>query len=494
MSDPRLSKTRYLSGCQCHLKLWYDCYEGELAGDVDAVTQAIFDTGHEVGRLARLRYPGGVLVEADHLHAEEALAETRALLRDKSVPAIFEAAFEHRGVLVRVDILERNALGDFNLIEVKSGTSVKEVNEHDVAVQMWVLRGAGIEIADAGLLTLSRGYVFDGRRLDVHRLFRFHALHDAVSEHLPWIGEDVTRLQNMLSAPEAPEIDPGDHCFEPYECGYYEFCTQDWEFLEHPITDLPRLQARKHEALEEQDIEEIGDIPDDFPLSKRQAIVRLAVVTGKEHVSPNLASALGEASFPIRYLDFESFSPAVPRYAGTRCYDTIPFQFSVHTEQADGSISHSEFLWTEAGDPRGPLAGALLEACGRDGTICVYSGFERRVIKALSRELPDLCFELEALLERLWDLLKVVEANYYHADLHGSFSIKQVLPVLVPDMSYEGLAVADGREASVAYQASLEHPDPQERARIHEALREYCRQDTLAMLETRRALARKAPG
>ncbi|NIM71725.1 MAG: DUF2779 domain-containing protein, partial [Gammaproteobacteria bacterium] len=132
---PRLSKTRYLSGCQCHLKLWYDCYESELESDVDAVTQAIFDTGHEVGRLARQRYPGGILVKADHLHPEDALAETRALLDDRSVPAIFEAAFEHRGVLVRVDVLERTASGAFNLIEVKSTTTVKEVHEHDVAVQ-----------------------------------------------------------------------------------------------------------------------------------------------------------------------------------------------------------------------------------------------------------------------------------------------------------------------------------------------------------------------
>jgi hypothetical protein len=174
VTPPRLSKTRYISGCQCHLKLWYDCFERELGADVDAVTQAIFDTGHEVGRLARQRYPGGVLVEADHLHPEDAIAQTRALLADETIPAIFEAAFEHRGVLIRADVLERSTRGGFNLIEVKSGTTVKDVHEHDVAVQMWVLRGAGIDVASVGLLTLGRGYVFDGKSLDVYRLFRFH--------------------------------------------------------------------------------------------------------------------------------------------------------------------------------------------------------------------------------------------------------------------------------------------------------------------------------
>jgi hypothetical protein len=490
--SPRLSKTRYISGCQCHLKLWYDCYERELQTDVDVVTQAIFDTGHEVGRLARQRYPGGVLVEADHLHAEDALAETQALLADESVPAIFEAAFQHRDVLIRVDVLERTPRGNFNLIEVKSGTTVKDVHEHDAAVQTWVLRGAGIDIASAGVLTLNRGYVFDGKRLDVYRLFRFHILDDTVAEHLPWIEDDVTDLHSMLAADEAPEIEPGDHCFDPYDCGYYDFCTRDWELVEHPIADLPRLHARKQDELESQGVEEICEIPDDFPLSKRQSIVRLSVITGTEHVSPDLRELLSAASYPIRYLDFESFSPAIPRYAGTRCYDAIPFQFSMHTEEEDGSVSHREFLWTEAGDPRRPLAEALLDACGDDGPICVYSGFERRVIRALSRELPDLCDALDALLARLWDLLKVVEANYYHPDLHGSFSIKQVLPVLVPEMSYEDLAIADGREASVAYQNSLDCDDPAEHRRIHDALREYCRQDTLAMLALRRALAEKA--
>ncbi len=492
MAGSRLSKTKYISGSQCHLKLWYDCYESELDTDVDIVTQAIFDTGHAVGRLARERYPGGVLVEADHLHPAEAIAETRALLADESVPAIFEAAFEHRGVLVRVDVLERSLRGGFNLIEVKSGTRVKEVNEHDVAVQSWVVRGAGVDLASVGLLTLSRGYVYNGRSLDLYRLFRFHPLDDEVLEHLPWIGEDVTLLQTMLSSDDAPEVDPGDHCFEPYECGYYEYCTQDWEYLEHPVTDLPRLREAKREQLESRDIEEITDIPDDFPLSKRQAIVRFSVISGSEHVSPSLGEALSAASYPVRYLDFESFNPAIPRFAGTRCYDAIPFQFSMHTEAEDGEVTHEEFLWTGEGDPRRPLAEALLAAAGESGTICVYSSYERSVIRALARELPDLAPGLDTLIERLWDLLKVVEANYYHPDFHGSFSIKEVLPVLVPEMGYDDLAIADGREASAAYQQALDCGDEEERRRIHEALRAYCAQDTLALVALRRALAEKA--
>jgi hypothetical protein len=247
------------------------------------------------------------------------------------------------------------------------------------------------------------------------------------------------------------------------------------------------------EQLESQDIEEVGDIPDDFPLTKAQAIVRLSVITGEEQVSPQLEHELSQLSYPIRYLDFESVSPAIPRFAGTRCYDTIPFQFSMHSEDDGGHVLHHEFLWTDKDDPRRPLALALLDAAGDDGPICVYSSFERRVIKGLSRDLPDLSHALDALLERLWDLLKVVQAHYYHPEFHGSFSIKQVLPVLVPKMGYDDLSIADGREASAAYQVSLDCADPQERQRIHDALRQYCAQDTLAMLELRRALSQKSP-
>ncbi|TFH46057.1 MAG: DUF2779 domain-containing protein [Lysobacterales bacterium] len=303
----------------------------------------------------------------------------------------------------------------------------------------------------------------------------------------------MTHLHSMLSANDAPDIEPGDHCFEPYDCAYYDFCTRDWQYPAHPITDLPRLRAAKREQLESREIEEISDIPDDFPLSKPQAIVRLSVITGNEHVSPQLQNEISQLSSPIRYLDFESFSPAIPRYAGTRCYDAIPFQFSMHIENESGNVVHREFLWAQESDPRRPLALALLEAAGHEGPICVYSGFERRMIKALSRELPDLSLALDVLLERLWDLLKVVQSHYYHPEFHGSFSIKQVLPVLVPEMSYDNLSIADGREASAAYQNSLDCDDPAERKRIHAALKEYCRQDTLAMLALRRVLSQKAP-
>ena len=169
-----LSKSRYMAGLQCSLKLWYDCNRRDLASEVTESQQAIFDTGHEVGRLAQDRYPGGVLIEADYRHTDNAIEQTDALLEDPQVPSIFEAPFVYDDVVIRADILERIGEDAWRLIEVKSTTRLKQVHEPDVAVQYQVLRGAGINVVEVGVLTLNTKYIFDGENLDLDQLFQFH--------------------------------------------------------------------------------------------------------------------------------------------------------------------------------------------------------------------------------------------------------------------------------------------------------------------------------
>ena len=169
MNPHRLSKSRYISGMQCHRRLWYDTHARELAAPVDDSLQAVFDTGHEVGEIARERFPGGHLVAHDHLHIPEALEETRRVVQADAAPVLFEAAFEHERMLVRADVLERLPGGGWRLVEVKSTTRLKEVLILDVAAQLWVLRGAGIDVHEAGVLTLNREYVYDGVRLKLDK-------------------------------------------------------------------------------------------------------------------------------------------------------------------------------------------------------------------------------------------------------------------------------------------------------------------------------------
>jgi hypothetical protein len=487
---PRLSKSKYLSGLQCPLKLWYDCYQRELASPIDLATQSIFDTGHEVGMLARDRYPGGIAIDWDHFHRKEALEATREALSNPDVPAIYEAAFEFEGVLIRADVLQRADDG-WVLVEVKSSTRAKEVHQPDVAVQFRVLRGLGVNVVRAGVLTLTRDYVYDGERLDLDRLFVFHDLTELAEGMLADIDRGISEMHAMLAGTR-PDIPPGPHCFAPYECGYYAHCTRDLTFPEYPLTDLPGFYSRRREELEAGGVSDVREVPEDVPLSALQAIARQCVIAGEDRVHGDLAGALAAVKYPVYHLDFETIGPAIPRYAGTRPYDIVPFQFSVHAETADGTLHHAEYLHTEVTDPREPLARALLDALGETGSICVYTSYESTVISGLAARLPGLATGLDALRERIWDLHPVIKNNYYHPEFRGSFSIKKVLPALVPDMRYEDLEISDGGMASIRYEQALRSDDRVEREGIFRALRAYCAQDTLAMVELRKVLAARA--
>ena len=490
---PSLSKTRFVAGTQCHLRLWYDTYARELASPADESLQAIFDTGQEVGELACRRYPGGHLVAHDHRHVREALDETRVVLDAGSAPALFEAAFVHEEVLVRADVLERLPGGGWRLIEVKSTTQLKKVFVVDAAVQLWVLRGAGLDVREAGVLTLDRNYVYDGERLDLDALFRLHPVYDKATARIDKVGRQVRDLQAMLAGHSAPGIAPGDHCFTPYPCPYYAHCTRDQAVAEHGLDELPRLAPDLRARLDAMGVLEIRDVPDDFPLNWLQRIVRRAVVQGRAQVHGDVRTELARRVRPVHYLDFETFAPAVPRFAGTRPYDAIPFLFSVHTEREGALPDHRDYLHTGDDDPRPALADRLLESLGSEGTICTYSGYERQVLRGLAAALPDRARALKALEARLLDLLPVVRNGYYHPNFRGSFSIKSVLPALVPGPGYDDLAVADGQTAAVKYVSALASTDLNERRHTFRALRAYCERDTLAMVELCKRLAALDP-
>ncbi len=487
-SSPRLSKSRYMYGLQCPLRLWYHVYEPELAEEADEVQQAVFDTGHEVGILAQQRYPGGVLVEADHTQTARALEQTAKLLKDPKVTAIYEAAFMHENVLVRVDILERAGKDSWNLIEVKSSTQVKEQFEEDVALQYWVLKGAGLKVESAGVMVLNRDYVYDGKKLNLKKLFALNDRTDLAKERQKEIATNVAGLHAMLAKKNAPDIEPGNQCDDPYPCPFFAHCTKGMKFPKHPVTDLPRLHPSAKGKLAAAGVAEIHEVPDDFKLNEMQRRVVSVVRSGKAWSSGKLGRLLKDLPGPVHYLDFETFMPAIPRYAGMRPYDQVPFQWSLHVEGNRGKLDHRMFLALDADDPREDLAVQLIESVEKEGAICTYSSFEARVIRQLSDDVPKLRKPLLALLDRLWDLLPAIRDHYYHPEFHGSFSIKSVLPALVPEMTYEGMDVAGGMEAGVAFMTMITTEDPKEKKRLEKALRDYCGQDTLAMVKLRERL------
>jgi predicted RecB family nuclease len=464
------------------LRLWYDRYRRDLATPPDDTQQAIFDIGHEVGNLARQRWPGGTLVGGQPWEVEAAVEETRSLMADPSVPAIYEAAIVHRGVLTRVDVLVRTDDDRWDLVEVKSSTRVKETFETDVALQYWVLTSAGVPVRQAGILVLNRDYVYPGGPYDLNQLFRFEDRTCLSADRFTEIEADVEAFQAVLAEDQPPNIEIGEHCHSPYTCPYWAHCTRDKTLPQHPIDILPRFPVDRRADLTRRGIETVEEIPSGYPLTAQQERVRQCIVTSEEWTSPHLGDALAEIKTPVHALDFEAVQFALPVYPDTRPWDALPFQFSCHHQHEDGGpLTHSEFLATSHGDPRTELADALLAALGQSGSILVYSSYERRTINALAIAVPERRDALLALQSRLIDLLSIVRTHYCHPEFRGSYSIKDVLPVLAPHLSYEGMEIADGQAAGLAWLEMQRTDDADRRDQLANALRNYCALDSRAM-------------
>lgn len=479
----RLSKSRFVAGVQCLKRLYLQAHQPELAGETDEGQAARFEQGHEVGVLAQAAFPGGVLVDSDVFHLEAALERTAALIDDAAVPAIFEATFQRSGVLVRVDILERRRKNRWRLIEVKSSVETKEHYDYDVAIQHHVVQGCGLDISSACVMYLNRDYVYDGRSYDAHKLFiiedRTRRVLDLGSE-LPGL---LRAQRRALEQAEPPDVEPGPQCSDPYECEFFDHCNPA-----PPITHisfLPRLSDKKMQDLLDLGVNLIEQIPDDFPLTEIQARVCAAVKTGQPWTSGTLAKELSRLRSPLYFMDFESLYPAIPRYAGMWPYSHIPFQWSVHRQlEPDAAPEHFEFLADDDRDPRREFTSSLCDALGKRGPIIVYNAtFESQRLRDLAGWLPEYAGAIAKVQERLWDLWPFVKRHIYYPQFQGSFSLKTVLPALVTGLSYEGMEVAHGEEAGLAWDRMIRSGvDASERQRLKSALLAYCGQDTLAMV------------
>jgi len=484
---PSLSKSRFLAGLQCPLRLWHQCYNRELASKTSTVQQAVFDTGHKVGRLATQLYPEGVPIEEDHLHHEEAVQSTLKAMKNQAVPAIYEAGFIHDGVRIRVDVLERLDNGRWNLIEVKSSTSEKDIYLPDVAVQYHVLKGSGLDVDQVILMHLNNQYVFDGKNIRLEQLFCRTDMTRKAVIYQNQVQSLLSGFNNMLANPEEPKIKAGRHCRNPYECEFLEHCTKDMP--EHWVLNLSGITQKKMNDLTAMGIEDIQDIPTSFSLSAVQERIRSCVINNKDYISPELKDELMDVEYPVHFLDFETIGSAIPRYAGTRPYQTIPFQWSDHILYEDGRIEDREYLCIEDKDPREEFTRSLLDVCGKKGSIVSYTNYEERIIKGLAEELSEYREKLHALLIRIKDLHKIIRGHYYNPAFHGSFSLKSVLPAILPEMSYENLEIQEGQLAGLEYLHMIDlSTSTNEKEKIRKDLLNYCGHDTLAMLKIREEL------
>ncbi len=482
-----LSKSKLIAFRQCPKRLWLEIHRPELRDD--SASQAVMNTGNRVGELARGIYDpeaNGTLINVEALGYDEAFARSRELLED-SVAPIFEAGLRIDGALAFADVMLPEATEGgiaWRMIEVKSSTSVKDYHRDDVAVQSFIATAAGIRLSAVSVAHIDNTFVYAGdgdyRGLLVER----DLTAEAASRHAE-VEQWLADAQEVAAHAEEPAAETGDHCHSPFPCGFSTWCNRGRVLPEFPIRSLPNLSGRRRAAVEAEGTADLRGIPDHL-LTPMQLRVKQAAVSGEAYFdAAGAAAALAGHGWPAGFLDYETTNMAVPIWKGTRPYQQIPFQFSLHVMQEDRALDHREFLDLSGNDPRRGFAETLVETCGESGPIFVYNiAFERRITRELAAEFPDLSPALTSIVDRMVDLLPVVRSHYYHPSQHGSWSIKAVLPAAVPDLSYDQLdGVKDGGMAMEAFAEAISPATPPDRKEeLRRQLLAYCQLDTLAMV------------
>ncbi len=481
-----LSKSRFVAGTQCHRLLWWKVHEPNAKElQPGTVLQDLFDQGKQVGELARTRYPGGVLIDFPYKQYDQRVAATKQAL-EAGAPAIFEACFIADDTFVAIDVLARSGDG-YRLIEVKQSTSAKDEHVPDVAVQARVAAACGVNVISAEVMHLNKEYRRgppspEGRGGQGVRTEDLSAHTDITKDliaYLPDVAEEIEQQQAMLAGPIPPR-EIGGHCDEPRECPFKARC---WPTDPRHIGTLFNIGPKRIGPLLAAGIKSIDDLPPGHKLSFTQKRQIRALTENRIVVEPTLREKMREFEGRLGFLDFETVARAIPPWDGMGPHRQAAAQFSYHERQPDGSYTHAAHLAEGPLDSRPPLAEAMIKATARADRVVMYTAFEKTQIRDMKKAVPHLANELSALEAKLLDLKPVVEHCVYHPDFRGSFSLKDILHPLVPELSYNDLVIVDGRVASVAIARLLFVADkiPQhERDRVRQELLDYCERDTWA--------------
>ncbi len=469
MNLPILSKSSFIRGLQCHKSLWLHLNQPDERDDISVQQQLIFDTGHSVGFLAQQRFPGGIdASRGDHADVAGAIAYTQELIA-LGQPVIYEAAFGDGETLCYMDILVHEPDG-WAAYEVKASTRVKEYQINDVAFQYAVITRSGLPLKRISLVHLNNQYIRRGD-LDLTQLFTVEPMTARILPMQDRIAGSLRGMQQMLATGAIPAIGMGPHCRRPFTCDFWDYCMR-----EIPVeTDCRPSPA--------------------FPAANRNAETdgSPSLPVAPIHNQPALDQFTANLNHPLYFIDFETIQFAVPRYDESRPYQQIPFQWSVHLQQTpNGPLEHFEFLGTPPEDPRPQFIRSLLACLNETGTIIVWNqAFECTRLREIARDFPEFRDPIDRLLPRIADLMvpfrrKVQTAgrpSLHTPEMNGSYSLKAVLPALVPDLSYEDLEIREGGMASMVYESLYSDTDSNSIISKRESLLKYCCMDTRATVE-----------
>lgn len=472
----RLSKSSFKDGKKCAKRLWLRLNQPELMVRDEAM-EARAAIGHQVGMMGRGLNPGGKEVEGRT--TRDRLIETERLLREGH-ETLYEAAFEEGGLYAQVDILYRVGEG-WGIREVKAAKSINDGHVVDSVFQYLVLTRAGMQINRVELVLIAQ----DAPSIEKSRvedLLVVQDLTDICKRDVDDLVPEIVTLLTKLSSGEAEKIEAGRHC--EATCPFLGHCFSG--LADDDLLFAPNLDKRKYAALREAGYRRMSDLPADMELSAKAEGVRRAIASGREPwVSDHLGAELAEVRYPAVFLDFETAAPLFPVNNGMRGGELVVFQFSAHVlSEPGGDLAHFEFIDLDSEDPHPGIVAALTDIFKGAGSIVHYSPFEKRCLNRLmAAGVPGANALMGQFLNSSVDLEKYFGELVYHPKFRGKSSIKVVLPVMVPGLSYDDLEVKNGGMAEMSYVLARTGElvgDDLDRRR--EALLRYCERDTEAMV------------
>ena len=485
------SKSKYCEFKQCPKASWLHKYKPDKYEE-DTSVEARLEKGNEVGDLAMglfgeysevtsFKPDGSLDLNKMKELTKQYIAEGRAV--------ICEASFDFNGLYCAVDILRKTTKG-YAIYEVKSSAhDDREVYLFDICYQKYVLEKLGVQVDGVYLVTVNSDYIFDGT-LDLNKFLKISDMTSIVEQNIGMVEGDLKDAEKILSCTKEPDNDLSVHCKKPYNCGFFGYCSMH---LPTPsVFDIYGLPLKTKINLYQKGVISFDDVLKDGYVNDtlRLRQIDFALHERGTHIDKGgLRRFLGELSFPLYFLDFETLMPVIPLYVGTKPYQQIPFQYSLHyIENESSELKHKEFLGEPEVDPRRALAEQLIADIPQTACVLAYNKtFECRMISELAEAFPDLASKLLKIRDNIIDLLVPFRAGYYYnRAMGGSFSIKVVLPAMFPDdpeLDYHNLeGVHNGGEAMTAFPA-MKTMTPAERAKTRENLLKYCGLDTLAMVK-----------
>jgi len=484
MKPHLLSKSTYMRGLKCHKSLYLNKHHKELRDELSDSLEAVFATGTYVGLLAQQLFPGGVDASPEsYFNFQQSVVDTQEYINN-GVTEIYEAAFQFDKVLCAIDILVKDEEG-WKAYEVKSSVSVTETYLEDTTLQYYVITNAGIPLIDISVIHINNQYVKDGE-LDISQLFTTASVLQEVKNIQPLIPQIITDQKDTLKSESIPKIDIGLHCFNPYTCDFIGHC---WKHIpDYSVFDIAGLFMTKKFGLYEMGILCLDQVPDDYPLNDNQRMQVDCELNQKSHIDkPKIKDFLSSLNYSLYFLDFETMATAVPVFDNTRPYQQFVFQYYLHIQDTQGGeLIHKEYLAEADGtDPRIGFVKQLIDDCGTEGDIIVYNiGFERGKLNDLIEVFPQYEKELQAIVDRLVDLMIPFQKRWYYLpEMKGSYSIKKVLPALVPELSYSNLEISEGGTASNIFASMVSGTFEGDVEKTRNNLLEYCKLDTYAMVK-----------